>query len=76
MGGRTGVRTVDEALLVAREVAGMSDSLRLAGIEAFEGIFPGSPAEAEVGVEALMKQVSEVARRCDAEQLFGGESVV
>jgi D-serine dehydratase len=76
VGGRTGVRTVEEALLVAREVAGMSDSLRLAGIEAFEGIFPGSPAEAEVNVEAFMKQVSEIARRCDAEQLFGGESVV
>jgi D-serine dehydratase len=75
-GGRTGVRTVDEALLVAREVAGMSRSLRLAGIEAFEGIFPGSPAEAEVNVEAFMQRVSEVARRCDAEGLFGGESVI
>jgi D-serine dehydratase len=75
VGGRTGVRTVEEALLVAREVAGLSDSLRLAGIEAFEGIFPGSPAEAEVNVEAFMKQVSEIARRCDAEQLFG-DSVV
>jgi D-serine dehydratase len=74
-GGRTGVRTVEEALLVAREVAGLSHSLRLAGIEAYEGIFPGSPAEAEINVEAFMKQVSEIARRCDAEQLFG-ESVV
>ncbi|HEV7446004.1 MAG TPA: amino acid deaminase [Steroidobacteraceae bacterium] len=74
-GGRTGVRTVEEALVVAREVAGLSDSLRLAGIEAFEGIFPGTPAEAEVNVEAFMKQVSEIARRCDAEHLFG-ESVV
>jgi D-serine dehydratase len=76
VGGRTGVRTVDDALLVAREAAGMSGSLRLAGIEAFEGIFPGSPAEAEVNVAALMKQVSEVARRCDAEHLFGGDSIV
>ena len=54
----------------------MSDSLRLAGIEAFEGIFPGTPAEAEVSVEALMRQVSEIARRCDMEQLFAGESIV
>jgi D-serine dehydratase len=75
VGGRTGVRTVEEALLVAREVAGLSHSLRLAGIEAYEGIFRGSPAEAEINVEAFMKQVSEIARRCDAEQLFG-ESVV
>jgi D-serine dehydratase len=76
VGGRTGVRTVDDALLVAREVARLGDSLRLAGIEAFEGIFPGSPQEAEVTVEAFMKQVSEVARRCDAEQLFGNDTIV
>jgi D-serine dehydratase len=75
-GGRTGVRTAEDALRVAREVAGMSDSLRLAGIEAFEGIFPGNPREAEVNVETFMQQVGEVARRCDAEQLFGGENIV
>ena len=75
-GGRTGVRTVEEALLVAREVAGLSDSLRLAGIEAFEGIFPGSPAEAEVNVEAFMKRVSEIAHRCDVEHLFGESAIL
>jgi D-serine dehydratase len=75
-GGRTGVRTVADALLVAREVAGMSDSLQLAGIEAFEGIFAGSPRDAESSVESFMNQVSDVARRCDDEHLFSGETIV
>jgi D-serine dehydratase len=75
-GGRTGVRTLADALLVAREVAGMNDSLQLAGIEAFEGIFAGSPRDAESSVESFMKQVSEVARRCDDEHLFSGETIV
>ena len=65
MGGRTGLRTVDEAAAVAREIGGMAGCLRLAGIEAFEGIFGGTPREAEVQVAAFMERVSEVARRCD-----------
>jgi D-serine dehydratase len=75
-GGRTGVRTVDEALSVARELAGMRESLRLVGIEAFEGIFSGTPREAEISVEAFMLRVSEVARRCDEEGLFGGTQII
>jgi D-serine deaminase-like pyridoxal phosphate-dependent protein len=72
-GGRTGARTIDEAVLIAKEVARMGDPgvLQLVGIEAFEGIFSGSPQEAEANVETFMRQVSEVARRCDSEHLFG-----
>ena len=76
IGGRTGVRSVDAALLVAREIAATGGSLQLAGIEAFEGIFPGTPREAEVSVEAFMRQVSEIARRCDEERLFGTDRVI
>ncbi len=65
MGGRTGLRTVEEAVAVAREIGGMTGCLRLAGIEAFEGIFGGTPREAEAQVAALLERVSEVARRCD-----------
>ena len=78
-GGRTGVRTVEAALAVAREVAAGAvggGPLRLVGIEAFEGIFPGSPREAEVSVQSFMQKVSEIARRCDEERLFGSENVV
>jgi D-serine dehydratase len=77
-GGRTGVRTIDDAVLVAREVVAMSDSgtLRLAGIEAFEGVFAGSPHEAEVRVTSFMDQVSDVARHCDSIGAFLGTEVV
>ena len=78
VGGRTGVRTVDDALQVAKEVTAMSDSgsLRLAGIEAFEGIFAGSPREAESNVARFMDRVSEVARKCDGTESFRGAEVI
>jgi D-serine dehydratase len=65
MGGRTGLRTADEAAAVATEIGGMAGCVRLAGIEAFEGIFGGTPREAETQVVSFMERVSEVARRCD-----------
>ena len=78
MGGRTGLRTVDDAAAVAQEIGKMSGSglLRLAGIEAFEGIFGGTPREAETHVAAFMERVSEVARRCDANGSFGADEVI
>lgn len=78
MGGRTGLRTVNGAVTVATEIAEMSagGSLRLAGIEAFEGIFAGSPSEAEVRVTPFMQQVSEVARQCDSAGAFGVDEVI
>ena len=78
-GGRTGVRTVADAVAVGKEVAEMSDaggSLRLAGIEAFEGIFAGSPREAETSVTSFMERVSEVARHCDGNDAFRDSEVV
>ena len=76
MGGRTGLRTVDEAVAVAKEIGGMAGCSSLAGIEAFEGIFGGTPREAEVQVASFMERVSEVARRCDSAGAFAGEEVV
>lgn len=76
MGGRTGLRTVDQAGAVAREIGGMAGCLRLAGIEAFEGIFGGTPREAETQVAAFMERVSEIARRCDSTAAFGTDEIV
>ena len=78
MGGRTGARTVDDALLIAKETTAMSasGSLRLAGIEAFEGIFAGTPREAETNVAGFMQQVSEIARQCDSAGSFRGAEVI
>jgi D-serine dehydratase len=78
VGGRTGVRTVEDALLIAKETTAMSasGSLRLAGIEAFEGIFAGAPREAETNVASFMERVTEVARQCDSAGSFRGEEVI
>ncbi|WP_116247984.1 alanine racemase [Nocardiopsis sp. FIRDI 009] len=69
-GGRTGARSVADALALARMVAA-SPRLTLVGVEAFEGVFPqrrddGSPARVRRWLDVL----PDVARRADAEGLF------
>ena len=54
-GGRTGARTADEALAVARAV-NQAPELRLAGVEAFEGLLPGV-----ADVDRLLDRVAAVA---------------
>jgi D-serine dehydratase len=78
VGGRTGVRTVDDALRIAKEATAMSTtgSLRLAGVEAFEGIFAGTPREAEANVASFMDRVNEATRQCDHVGSFRGDEVI
>jgi len=74
-GGRTGCRTVDEAIKLARAVAA-SRSVRLSGVECFEGLDVTGDAEADrIVVERWMHAVHQVARQCDAEGLFGTPEV-
>ncbi len=75
-GGRTGARSAGEAVRVAREITGLGGLLRLVGVEAFEGIFPGSPRESEVAVDTFLKHVAQVAQTCDDDGLFRGDSIV
>jgi D-serine dehydratase len=68
-GGRTGVRGIDGVLQLAREVAAAAPALRLAGVEAYEGI-------AVAGVEgaALTRTMTEdlvgALQTLDREHLF------
>ena len=74
-GGRTGCRTVDEAMGVAHAVAA-SRALRLAGVECFEGLSVTGDSEADrILVERWMHTVQQVARQCDTEGLFGTDDV-
>jgi D-serine dehydratase len=69
--GRTGCRTVDEAVRVARAMAA-SRSVRLSGVECFEGLsVTGDSASDRVVVERWMQTLRQVARRCDDEGLYG-----
>lgn len=75
--GRTGCRTVDEALAVARAVHGSAGALALAGVEGFEGLLRGDTNAATLAlVEAFLDRLVALAERCDAEGLFAVEPVL
>lgn len=70
MGGRTGARSREEALAVARAVAA-SPGLRLAGFECFEGLLSDTNA-----ADRLLDEVVATAAMADAEGLLGPEPMV
>jgi D-serine dehydratase len=75
-GGRTGCRTFDEAMAVARAVAA-SKLVMLSGLECYEGLqVNGDSARDMAMVGGLMQRVKDVALACDAEKLFGGTSII
>ena len=75
-GGRTGCRTFDEAMAVARAVAG-SKFVALSGLECYEGLqVNGDSARDTAMVGALMHRIKEVALACDAEHLFAGSAII
>jgi len=70
-GGRTGCRSTDEALAVARAVAAAPQQLALRGVEGFEGLLAGgTPAEQDAKVAAFIDYLVEIARLCAGEKLF------
>ena len=75
-GGRTGCRTHDEAMALARR-AHASAAVSLAGIECYEGLGnTGESAPDRVEAGALMDRVERIALQCDAEQLFAADEVI
>lgn len=69
-GGRTGARTREEALAVARAV-GAAEGLQLAGFECFEGLH-----SLTAGADRLLDEVIGVAIAAHAEGLLGEEPMV
>jgi D-serine dehydratase len=75
-GGRTGVRTHDGALALARR-AQASTAVTLVGIECYEGLGNTGRSEDDVPAAAdLMGRVERLALQCDAEGLFGADEVI
>jgi D-serine deaminase-like pyridoxal phosphate-dependent protein len=71
-GGRTGCRSVTEALAVARAVAA-SDRLRLAGVAGYEGsVGHDRAAETLAAVTAFCDTIGHAATAIDGEGLFEG----
>ena len=69
-GKRTGCRSLDEALAVAKAIS-QSRCVRLGGVECYEGNAANCNSEHDVReVSALVRRVLEVAKACDAQRLW------
>ena len=74
--GRTGVRTVQAALGVARAVQA-SPRLQLRGVECYEGIVvTPDPTADRTRIREWLGRLGTLAQRCDEEQLFEAGEVV
>jgi D-serine dehydratase len=75
-GGRTGVRSVEEGLAVARAVKA-SVGLALQGVECYEGIIiTQDPQADEQRIRTWLDALGELARGCASEDLFQTEEVL
>jgi D-serine dehydratase len=75
-GGRTGCRTHEEALALARSLHA-SAAVRLTGIECYEGLGAKGRTEDDVPyARALMDRVEAIARQAEREGLFDADEVL
>lgn len=75
-GRRAGCRTLDEALEVARAIAG-AGSLALAGFEGYEGLLVSDDRDADIcAVNAFLARLVELVKTADAEGLFGAAEIL
>ncbi|WP_035660696.1 amino acid deaminase [Bradyrhizobium sp. Ec3.3] len=76
-GGRTGCRTSEEALDVARAIAAAPGRLALAGVEGFEGLMRGdTAAESKAMVDAYLSRLVDLAEKCEAAGLFAARQPI
>ena len=74
--GRTGCRSADDALALARAVRA-SPVARLVGLECYEGLWAKGDTPTDTTLVAqLMQRVHDLARQCNAEDLFQGTEVL
>lgn len=75
--GRTGCRTVDQALEVARACASADDVIALSGVEGFEGIIRGADfADTIARVEFFLDTMVDLINACARAQLFAPGEVL
>ncbi len=75
-GKRAGCRTPEEALTVARAIAG-APGLLLAGFEGYEGLLVSEDREADLrAVDAFLAQLVALAQSADDEGLFTGTEIL
>lgn len=77
LGGRTGCRTLAEAMAVARAIKAAAPYLSLRGVGGYEGLLRRSaPEESAKVVEDFLLGLIEIATGCDRENLFGEGEVL
>ena len=69
IGGRTGVRSLEEGLSVARAVE-ESEHLCLVGVAGYEGLMPGAATGEPAGLDAYLDSIARTARELNAAGLF------
>lgn len=75
-GGRTGCRSQQQALALARRLRAGA-ATRLVGVECFEGLWAtGRSAEDAALVQDLLQRVAELAGACESEGLFEADEVL
>lgn len=76
-GGRTGCRTLDAALEVARAVDASAPHLELHGVEGFEGLIEApTPAEQDRRVRDFLEFLIDIAQGCEEEGLFAAHTII
>lgn len=77
VGGRTGCRTLEQAIEVARIVKAASPFLSLRGVGGYEGLLRSPDADALDGmVRGFLDYLADIAIACDREDLFGEGEVL
>jgi D-serine deaminase-like pyridoxal phosphate-dependent protein len=74
LGGRTGVRSLEESLVVARAV-NHSKHLSLVGVAGYEGLMPGASTGEPAGLETYLESISQAAGQLKAAGLFAAGRV-
>ncbi len=76
-GGRTGARTVGEAMAVARAVNDAAPHLSLRGVEGFEGVLEAAtPEQTLARIGRLLDDMADVTMQCDALGFFADGPVI
>ena len=70
VGGRSGCRTIDQAIEVAQAVD-VSNNIRLVGVEGYEGMIPADDGK-HAAVDSFLDGIGELAHRLDGLNLFDG----
>jgi D-serine dehydratase len=76
MGGRTGCRTMQEGIAIARAIGDAGPWLSLRGIEGFEGVVPPTAIADPSPIHGFLDFVADLTQACAAEKLFAPGEIV